>query len=103
MLARHLIGAIALTALWAGAAAAQAPAASAIGNAPAAAGMSAPSAGDAAKAAVGSSVPNAPAAGNSAAPTSEVGRFGNLVGSPSTGSDDSSPAPIPGSPPTAPR
>lgn len=35
--------------------------------------------------------------------TSEIGRFGNFVGSPSTGSDTSSPSPVPGSPPTAPR
>lgn len=47
--------------------------------------------------------PAKPAAPNTVAPTSEIGRFGNFVGSPSTGNDNSSPAPVPGSPPTAPR
>jgi len=99
MFARYLVVAMALAALSAGAAAAQAPspAASAIPNAPAAAGVSAPSTGSAASAAASSAAPDA------AKPTSEIGRFGNFVGSPSTGSDDSSPAPVPGSPPTAPR
>ena len=98
MRARHVFLTAVLTALWAGAAAAQAisPPANPAVNLPAAAG-------DAKVAPTALPAPGVSAPADSAKATSEVGRFGNLVPSPSTGSDDSSPAPIPGSPPTAPR
>jgi hypothetical protein len=68
----------------------------------------APPAAAAASAKPASPAPDKSAASDSSAPddikaTSEISSWGTMVGVPSTGSDDSSPAPLPGSPPTAPR
>ena len=102
MSAKHIIVATVLAGLWVGNVAAQVTSPSAspsTGAAPAKPGVS--STGP--KAADGTTDPNA------VEPTSDVGNTGPngigrpLYGTPSTGSEASSPGPIPGSPPTATR
>jgi len=93
---KHLIFAAVLAALWVANVSAQVKAPTATPSTSAASDKPAASS-------TGASSPSGTTNPNAVAPTSDFTAAFPLTGTPSTGSDATSPPPIPGSPPTAPR
>jgi hypothetical protein len=93
---KHLVFAVVLASLWVANVSAQV-------TSPTASPSTSTASDKAGASSTGANSPNGTTDPNAVAPTMDVSGAFPLQGTPSTGSDATSPPPVPGSPPTAPR